>query len=228
MRLNIAEILKRIASSVNQEATAPTTNGSEYNLWMSYINRSIHEWSESFDWEDLRKDYFPPITSSSMATVALPLDFKKFAAPVTIHGTSESSDYTIPDILIEQKGMYGQNDKYITVRGDISSGRNMIFHPTSTLASGASVEVSYFSMPTLMTATTDIPPVSDSQFLIDRVTAYIFESRSDARFQEMEAKARTRLTMMIENSAAAKYNSYNNPNPVISTLRKQGFRTGRD
>ena len=228
MRFSVDQIFTKIASTVNQEATSPSATSSEYTLWLSYLNRAVQEWSEANDWEVMRKNFFPTITGLSQATVPLPLDFKKLAGSVRVQRDGETEGgTTFPDILPERKDMYTSNDKYVYIMGDISSGLNMIFHP-ATLASGASVEMSYFSMPTSLASPANIPVVNDSQFLVDRVIAYIFEARSDSRSQEMEGKARERLMGMIENTNLSKYNSYDNPAPVITTLRKQGYRIGRD
>lgn len=228
MRLNIETILKRIASTVNQEATAPTSGGSEFNLWIEYINRSIQEWSEANDWEDLRKVFFPTVSGTGSATVSLPPDYKKLAGPVKVHGTATEEYDEYPEVLNEETGLYNETQKYVRIRGNVSDGRNLIFHPGS-ISSGASVEIPYFSMPTAVSAYGDIPSVSDSQFLVDRTIAYVLEARSDARFQQMEAKARERLTNMIENANLNKFNSYNGPSRIpAATERKLGFRLGRD
>ncbi len=220
--------MKKVASTVNQEAGAPATSSSEYTLWLEYLNRGVQEWSEANDWEAAKKTYFPTITGTSQATVALPLDFEKLSGPIVLHGTSEDSRTEYPDVIDEQRGQFTSTDQYIIIRGDISSGKNVIFHPAN-LTSGASLEIPYFSMPTSLASPGQVPVVPDSQFLIDRTVAYIFEARSDARFQLVEQKARERLMMMIENENLAKYNSYNNPNYVQNApLKRHGFRVGRD
>ena len=216
----------QIASTVNQEAAAPTAASDEYNLWLEYINRALFEWSQATDWEVLRKTYYPAVTGTSTATVSMPLDFRKLAAEPRVYG-QVTEGVPFPEIPQEQIGLYNSNDKFITVRGDMSSGFNIIFHP-ATLASGTSLEFQYFSMPTSLTSSAQIPIIPDSQFLIDRTIAYIFEARSDSRFQLEENKAREKLLNMIENNTALHYSSYAGPNPVMSTNQKTGFRIGRN
>jgi len=228
MRLTVQTIMEQVASTVNQESSMPSAGGSEYNLWLTFINRAVQEWSESHDWEELKKYFYPGVTGVSQASISMPLDYKKLAAPVRVQVSGDSEGGTaFPDILENQKGMYLETDDYVYEVGDNSSGYHIVFHP-GTLASGASIEIQYFSMPTSLASPAQVPLVNDSQFLVDRTVAYIFEARSDPRFQVMESKARDRLMLMVENSNLSKYNSYDNPAPVISTLRKQGFRVGRD
>ena len=216
--------MTQIASTVNQEAAAPVTGGDEFNLWLAYINRALFEWENATDWEVLRKDFVPIVSG---ATVGLPGDFKKISAPPRLYTDGITEGINFPEVLPDQTGMFSEIQKYVTIRGDVSNGFNMLFHP-ATLASGASLVISYFSMPTSLATTTDVPQMSDSQFLVDRTIAYILEARSDARFQLEESKARERLLNMVEANTAGRFNSYANPNPVLSTNQRAGFRVGRD
>lgn len=220
--------MTKVAATVNQEADAPTTGSSEYNLWLEYLNRGVQEWSETNDWDALKKTFYPSITGTAQATVTLPLDYKKVAASPRFHTeTSIEGGEEFPVILKEERGRYVSTDKYVVEGGNISSGYFMTFHP-GTLSSGASIEIQYFSMPTALASATDVPIVTDSQFLVDRTVAYIFEARSDPRFQQEETKARDRLLAMVENADLAKFSAYGNSNPVPTVLRKAGFRVGRD
>lgn len=226
-RLTVDQIMTQVAATVNQEATAPTAGGAEYLLWLEYINRAYFEWSNANDWEALRKTFYPTVTGTSLASVALPLDFRKLAGePILFNGdTAIGTPYS--ETTPEQQGLYGTEDRYITIRGNQADGFTMVFHP-ATLASGASLQVQYFSMPTSLASPAEVPAIGDAQFIIDRTIAYIFEARSDSRFQLEETKARERLLSMVENANLAKFNSYAGPNFVIGPERKQGFRIGRD
>jgi len=226
-RLTVTKIMQSIAATVNQESTAPTAGGDEYNLWLEYINRALFEWANATDWEVLRKTFYPSVTIISGATIPMPLDFRKIAAEPRLYTDGIEIGIPFPEILPEQTGLHSEITKYITVRGDTSAGYNILFHP-ATMSSGASLEVQYYSTPTSLATTTEIPVIPDSQFLVDRTIAYIFEARSDSRFQLEENKARDKLLNMIENNNATKYDSYAGQNPVLSTMQKSGFRVGRD
>jgi hypothetical protein len=229
-RKTVNQIMVDIASSVNQEASAPSAGGAEYDLWLQFINRAVEEWANTNDWEEMRKTYFPAISGTNQATVTLPDDFKKVAASPRLNfdGRTENETKEFPEITEETRGLYGYNDEYFMVGGNSSSGFNMVFHP-ATLASGASLEIQYYATPTSLASPAQMPVLSDSQYIIDRTIAYIFEARSDPRFQQQESKARDKLLQMIENSNLSKYNSYSNPQYLMtSPLRKRGFRMGRD
>lgn len=225
-RMTVQQIMRQIASTVNQEAIPPTDGSAEWSLWLDYINRAYQEWAESNDWEALRKRFYPGITGSSSASVSLPQDYRKLANAPKIWGETETGT-DFPQVLIEQEEMYDVDDKYVTVVGNQTDGYTMVFHP-GTLASGASVQMDYFATPTSLASNIEIPITQDPQYLVDRTIAYIFEARSDPRFQIEENKARERLLTMIENMNAAKYNSYAGPNQLVTPERKLGFRLGRD
>lgn len=228
-RLTVNQIMQAVAATVNQEATAPSATSSENALWLAFLNRGVREWAESQDWDVLRKTFNPGVTGVSWATVSLPADYKKLAASPRIHvaGDVEAGE-EIPEILLEERGLYNSTDKYLYQVGDTSTGFSLVFHP-GTLSSGASLEIPYYSVPTSLASPNDLPVVLDSEYLIDRTIAYIFEARSDPRFQGQESKARERLLQMIEDTNMSKYNSYSNPNYIqTAPLRKRNFRMGRD
>ena len=225
MRFSVTEIFSQVAATVNQEPDAPSGGSSEYNLWLQYTNRAVDEWANANDWESLRKVFYPGITGLSLASVSLPLDFKKLAGYPKVYGETETGTQ-FPEIIEEEEGLYSSNDKYVTITGG-PNGRSIVFHP-GTLASGASVSIPYYATPTSLASPAEIPLVQDSQFIVDRIIGYIFEARSDGRFQLQEQKARERLLQMIEDDNLSKFNSYAGTSPVKNSLRKQNFRVGRD
>lgn len=226
-RQTVAQIMTMVAATVNQEADSPSVGSAEYTLWIEYINRAIDEWGQAHDWDALRKTFFPEVIGIATASVRLPDNFRKLSGPVKLHFANEENPKEFPIELPERTGMHNASSEYVTITGDSSVGQSLLFHP-ATLASGASLEVPYFSTPTYVSNATQITPVPDPQFLIDRVIAYIFESRSDPRFQIVESKARDKMLTMIENANAATYSSYSNQNPVLNTLGRIKFRMGRD
>lgn len=226
-RLQVSNIMDRIASLVNQDDTGPTAGSDEWKLWLVYINRAISEWGNSHDWEDLRKEFKPTISGLTNATIPLPTDFRKLATSPVLWGGSDADGKEWSEILPEQQRLYDYTDDWVQVRGDISNGFNLIWNP-GTLSSGASITIQYFSVPTSLASPANVPIVPDSEFLIERTIGYILEARSDPRYQAIEARAREKLLTMIENASTAKYSSFSNPNPVLTNLQRRGFRFGRD
>lgn len=231
MRLTVQQIMQQIASTVNLEAVAPAESDSDWSLWLSYINRSVNEWANAHEWSVLRKIYYPSITGTANATVPLPLDFSKFAGPVKNWSDEDSwsgdpKEFPIIDDSFTDMYNYDSH-KYVRLIGDNASGRSLLFNP-GTLASGASVEVTYFSMPTSLVSGTQYPVVPDPQFIVSRSIAFVLQARSDTRFQGLEVTAREALLGMIEADKTEKWANFSNQNYVTNATRKAGFRIGRN
>lgn len=226
MRLTVSEMMQRIASTTNQEAETPTSGSDEYALWLSFINQAYDQWAEAHDWEELRYDYYPSITGTGAASVSMPSTFRKLAGtPIVYIENTQGVEYE--EILPERAKNTESTDRYVTVRGNLGTGYHVIFNP-GTLASGASVMIPYFGMPTALVSSGEYSIVPDPQYLVDKAVAYILKSRSDPRFQIEEGHARERLMMMVENANAAKYNSYGGQAPLQTEEQRMGFRMGRD
>lgn len=223
--INVNEVMQRIAAMVDQTITTPTQGGSEWNLRLKYINMALDEWVEAYDWEALRSVIWPTINGVSQASVSLPADFSKTANFPRYYSGGVSGGEEWAEIKPHEAGLQATSDKYFYILGNRADGYTMVWNP-GTIASGASLRIDYFSVPTALASPADVPPMEDPQFLVERTTAYILESRSDGRFQEMETKARETLLNMIDNENAKGFSHRNR----VMTPEKlyYGFRVGRD
>lgn len=229
MAITVDEIQSRIASLVDQSVDTPTAGGSEWNLRLKYINRAIDEWGAAFDWEALRKEHWMNVTGVSQASLSLPGDFHKMAGFPLLYGTVSGGEEW-NEIKPDERKLYDDADEYFYILGDRANGHTMIWN-VGTLASGASLLISYYAYPTSVASPADTILVSDPEFITNRVIAYIFESRSDGRFQQTEVKARENLLQMIENEQTARYSSYSmSDNKYVQTSDRlfHSFRIGRD
>lgn len=227
-RNTVSQIMANIGSTVNQDPTVPTNGSADFNLWLSFMNRAQVEWAESHDWEELRKIYYPTITGLTNLTINLPLDFRKLSAPILNYsfGIADGQPWEeVPADRIQFKNL--QSDRFFSLGGDPFNGHFLNWYPM-TLASGASIAIPYYSMPTALAAAGDVPMIPDSEFLAQRTIAYVLESRSDSRYQDEEEKARERLLQMVENSDLMKFNSYVNPIRIMTAENRRSFRLGRN
>jgi len=226
-RKTVTDVLTQIASTVNQSATAPTVGSDEHNLWLQYMNRAQDEWAEAFNWESLRQHFWPTVTTASLASISLPIHFDTLAAPIQLFKTGSSDPDIYSLIIDEDEDLYESTSLYARLTGDNATGKTLVFNPP-TMASGASLYIQYFASPSTLSHASQYIIMDDSQFIVDRTIAYIFESRSDPRFQIEETKARERLLSMVEGANEAKYSSYASVSYVPSTLGRAKFRVGRD
>jgi hypothetical protein len=99
-------------------------------------------------------------------------------------------------------------------------------HVPKTFASGASVAFDYNIFPSSLATLSDVPSISDPQFLVQDGIAQVLESRGDPRFQEAKADADRLLAQMLEDQNATSGGQENRiPNYYEKLSGK--FRIGR-
>ncbi len=197
MAINVSELETRIAAIVNQSAEAPTEGSDDWNLWLKFLNIAQQEWAEAYPWKSLFKEYNAlTSTSSGSATIALPSDFRKLAGypKITADGTNT---YEYPVIRPQTKEEYKATDHYAYVLGDPKAGYSLIVNP-ATLVSGASIYIPYISTPNSLLSPTDVSPCPNSDFLVDRAVALLWEARGDERFPQKRAEADKILARLLE------------------------------
>lgn len=227
MAITLNDVQINVAAVVDQSVTPPTAGGSESELRKSWINRAIQEFGEAYDWESFRKIKWLGVTGVSQGSLTMPADFRKMARMPVYYSSGVAGGEEWSEIIPDEIGMYHSTDKYLYMLGDRGNGHTMIWNP-ATIASGASIMITYFAFPTSVVSPADIIPLANPEFLVNRTIAYIFEARSDSRFQGFEARARENLLGMIDNlndkSRAFGVNKF-----VGVTINKQlNFRVGRD
>ena len=220
----LSTIQTKIAVLVDQTTTAPTAGNAEWELRRTFINRAIEEWGQAYNWDAMRRISY--LSVSGGASIALPGDFRKTAGfPVLYTDGAVTTGEQWPEIQPNEASGKSSTEKFYYILGNRGEGFTMIWNP-GTLTSGASLLLQYYSFPTSLSTTTSVAPVYDPEYLVDRTVAYIFEMRNDGRFQEVEAKARERLLLMIDNENE-KSRAYRNR---VETPEKlyYNFRIGRD
>lgn len=195
-RLSTDEIQSRIAAIIDQDENTSNIGATDYSLRLKYINKAQQEWAEIQDWQTLFKEYNMNVsTSTGNASVVLPNDFRKLAGypKITFDGINTDS---FPDVLPQEDG-YAADERRIWILGNPNSGYILrVFG--STLASGASVKVPYFSSPGSLASPADLPAVPNSDFLVQRAISLIWESREDPRFPQAKVEADRILRNMME------------------------------
>ena len=169
----------------------------DYSLRREYINMAQREWAEAYRWRSLYRENHSRIsTATGNASVALPGDFRTLAGfpKITFDGTTTEN---FPEIRPEEKQQYEDSDRYIVILGDQNAGHTM-FVNAGTLASGASIMVPYYRSVASLVSPTNIAMCPNPEYLVQRSLAYIWESRSDARFPQAKAESDKILQKMLE------------------------------
>lgn len=229
MSTTVNNVQQDVSAAVDQTTTVPTESGSEYALRLNFINRSLREYAGAYDWEATRKTLWLTVTGVSQASISLPADYRKMSSFPLFHSGGVSGGEGWAQIKPEDLKQYHSTDKYFYELGNSGDGNTMIWNP-GTLASGASLLINYYSYPTSLASPADILPIDDDgrEFVVHRTASFIFETRNDAKFQPMEAKARENLLQMIDNENAPGLPLQKNTRVETPENKYHGFRIGRD
>lgn len=217
----LADLMERVASTVDQRATPPTVGSSEYNWRKVLVNRVVEELYMSYDFEWMRQSQYAAVTAA--ASVTLPINFKKMASfPVYYGASSEGEEWA--EIKPHEQRLYGSSDHYFYILGNRGDRYTMVWNPGS-LVSGASLFLDFYTWPSLITQSTDTLVVPSLDYMTNRTIAYIFEAKNDPRTNLYLSRSRESLAQIIEeeNSPGRTYE-----NLVPISRREAGFRFGRD
>lgn len=191
---SLQDIQNLIASEIDQSATAPTLNGVDWNIRTNFINRSLIDWSLSYDWECMKKVHNGLVsTSSGNASYVLPVDFKKIDGYPQIVSDGTST-YGFPMVDPTNNPRYVSTDRFV----NILENKVMFIH-TDVLASGASVQFTYYASHPTLSGASDLVAMPDPTFLVQRSLYYLLKSREDGRFPEAKTESDRILARMIEN-----------------------------
>ena len=196
-RMTLDEIQGRIAAIVDQDEDTTSISSDDYSLRRNYINQSLQQWAEVYDWQVLYKEWNGIVsTSTGNASIVMPSDFRKLASypKITYDGT-QTSDF--PEVRPQEDSQYGDTDKRISVLGNNSDGFILVVKGCD-LSSGASVKVPYYCAAGSLASPVNITMCPNGDYLVQRSVAMIWEAREDARFPQAKVEAEKILRNMVE------------------------------
>ena len=220
-----------MAGVVDQDESTTNISTTDYSLRLNYINRRERMWSETGEFQCLYKEYNTlTSTDSGNTSVSLPADFRKLASfPVITYDGVSTKEFA--EVKGQEEGQYNKSiDKYVKILGNFNTGYVMKVNPGVTsghLASGASIYIPFYSVPTSLASPTNKVTCPSPDYLIQGVIADIWEAREDARFQQAKVEANLILQNMMEKEFTPTVASADDR--VKSVLEtKYNFRIGRD
>ena len=230
MNLSVNELQNRLASSVDQSSTAPTTAGADWNLRLKYFNMAQSEWAELYDWQALYKEY-NTLTSTNTAncSISLPTDFRKWAGyPKITYDSISTKEFA--EIRPQEKERYSSSDRYVYLMGNPNANYTMFVHPGTTtgyLTSGASIFLSYYASAVSLVSPADVSMCPNPDYLVTRAKAYLWEAREDGRSNQARAEADKILQRMLEFENVHSEASTNDRVKTVEETR-YSFRIGRN
>ena len=198
MALNVTldDVQSRVAAVADQDENTANISAADYSLRRMYINMSQREWAETYDWKSLYRENNSRIsTSTGNASVVLPSDFRKSSGfpRITYDGTT-TEDFA--EIRPQEKQMYDAGARYVYFLGDQNVGFTMVVN-AGTLSSGASIFLPYIASPASLVSPSNVVMCPNPEYMVQRTLAYIWESRSDARFVQAKAESQRILENML-------------------------------
>lgn len=226
MSWSVLDAQNQIASQMDQSADAPTQGGADWNIRLNALNRALVDWGNSNDWDSLKKVYNVLVSvATGNASVALPTDFAKIDGyPIIVYDGTTKAEFPVVDP--SKNTIYVDSDKFVNILGNDRDNKVMYVH-APTLASGASIQFTYYASPQSLASAANLICVPDPTYLVQRSLYYLFQGREDARFPEAKAEADRILARMIENENSR--GIANVDRSVPNWLEdKHSFRIGRD
>ncbi len=226
MAWSLQDLQNQIASELDQSSSAPTAGGSDWNMRLNALNRSLFDWANANDWESLKVIHNGKIsTSTGNASYALPTNFSKMDGfPRIIWDGITFDEFPIVDP--SKNTQYVDSDKFVNILGNDADTKYMYIH-APTLVSGASVQFTYWKSPQSLSSTGQLTECPDPTFLLQRALYYLYKGAEDGRFPEAKVESDKILARMIENenTLGVGYVDRNIPNFLEE---KHNFRIGRD
>lgn len=216
-----SDLQSQMSVELDRSTTPPAVTSSDYLARRSALDRANRDWAETYEWNALLKVHNGLVsTSTGNASYAMPADFRKLDSLVGVGGITSRLQAVHPT----DNSSYSDSDNFVNVLGNESSGYILYLH-AGTLASGTSIQFTYFSQVTSLSTTTAVSPCPDPTFLVQRGLYYIYKSKEDGRFPEAKAESDKILARMMENenSLGKAYVDRTLQVPSVG-----GFRIGRD
>jgi hypothetical protein len=190
--MTVTELMNRIKSHIEENATAPTAGSDEWNLYLSYLNQALRDWEDTYDWSHLYREFNG---FNSGTTIAMPSDFRKMAG--YFKAVQDGAVYNYERIRPELRYKYSEDAKYCYLVGDNANGFNLIING-ATLSSTTSIYYSYYRNAGTLASASDETMVPNPQYLVEKALTYYWRAEDDNRFQVAEQNSQLILRKMLE------------------------------
>jgi hypothetical protein len=187
MAKTLLDILISANAVLDLDASQPT--GTEQTTRANYANQAVWDASATGQLSEFKKEFLT--TTSTLATIPLPTDFREFQDWPHIATNGGWQGYE--PINVEDK--YDRSSDYVCwVLGNPAEGYNLVLN---NVIASATVSVIYQRYPSGLLTLTDECELSDPQYVTRKIESYVLYSRSDDRFNIAEGRAQQTLANMM-------------------------------
>lgn len=214
----LSSILQSVGAKVDQDTTLPSST--ELVVRVNYADQAQNDWADAYEWRILKQSFAPTVLLS-MTSIGLPARFRRFTSPLYDKSITSSNDYW--EISPDDRFTKLSTDRYFYTGGDDATGRYLMINPA--LSSGVSLVGQFLSFPSALATTSDAVTCPSNKYMTERISFYVLEARSDARFPTVEGRSEQILANLIEEENTPRGSE---DNRVPDFARSSNFRIGRD
>lgn len=213
---NLSGILTDANAILDLNAELPT--GTELTTRSNYADQAVWDASATGQLSEFKKEFIT--TTSSLATIPLPSDFRELMEwPQILDSTLNWNSYE--PIEVEQKYDYSTADRYCYILGNPSEGYNLVIN---SIIAGATLSIIYQRFPSGLLTLADVCELADPQYVVRKIESYVLYSRSDDRFPIAEQRAQQSLANMMGRemkgtAGGPRKTGMNFQNPLARTAR---------
>ena len=191
MSKTLQNILVDSAAYLDLTASLPTD--AELLTRANYADRAVREAASAGHLSEFTKLFETYATAS---TLSLPTDFREAEEALYIVD-SAGGWIEFPIISVREKFKHGVAEQFAFITGNRAEGFILTIN---NLASYTSLSMVYQQFPTGLPTLASVCELSDEVYVTRKVEALVLESRSDNRFQLVDADANRRLSNMVGRS----------------------------
>lgn len=182
----LQQILIDANAVLDLDASAPS--GTEETTRANYANQAIWDASATAQFSEFKMEHLT--TTSTLATIPLPSDFREFQE--WPHIATNGGWQSYEPIDVQEK--YDRSGDYVCwVLGNPAAGYNLVFN---NVIASSTVSIIYQRYPSGLLTLTDACELSDPTYVTRKIESYVLYSRSDERFPNAEARAQQSLANM--------------------------------
>jgi hypothetical protein len=215
-----SEILNRIHVLLEKDTSYPTSTDEDYLVRLELVKEAVSMWAydENTEWNELiisvQDAEDGDKTTDGTAILQCPTDFRKVIGPVIVGSGSNAIVYT--RINPHKATEWAENNKdgfFITGNPKVGYKINLVNTIPET---GQDVYYNYYKTPIIPSDGTDVPEISDPQFIIYWVLSELTKEDDPALASTYLQVAINKLdSMRLSNEQPTYYQENTIPDPMV-------------
>jgi hypothetical protein len=207
--LTLQTLQDQIHTNYTGANDTPAVGSTDWLIRLNHINRIIHEWSsqKGVEWNQLwtTGNPTPSVIANADTTYPLPADYKRMGGYIRIvlPNGSKQPIKVIKQMAAQKAIANGEQKVYVTGKPG-SYVLNLTWTPvTGDAYTGSTIEFDYYKYPLALSSAADVPEMSDPFYIVESVTAKLFQTQSPTNYNIHNNMAIDLLQQMMEENETA-------------------------